>query len=94
MKAVLASVVLIAVNTFSISNTQAATGFNAEQLCKAGLALAVDKQPRGTKATSGKSNHEKTQRLWREERNLYISPIEIIAFVGEGNLKSKMIKPQ
>lgn len=56
MKAVLASVVLIAVNTFSISNVQAATGFNAEQLCKAGLALAIDKQPRGIKATSGKSN--------------------------------------
>ena len=56
MKAVLASVVLIAVNTFSISNAQAATGFNAEQLCKAGLALAIDKKPRGIKATSGKSN--------------------------------------
>ncbi|MCZ8485512.1 hypothetical protein O9993_06215 [Vibrio lentus] len=26
----------------------------AEQLCKAGLALAIDKQPRGIKVTSGK----------------------------------------
>ncbi|CDT62215.1 conserved hypothetical protein [Vibrio coralliirubri] len=56
MKAVLVSAVLIEINTFSISNVQAASGFNAEQPCKAGLDLAIDKQPRGIKVTSGKSN--------------------------------------
>ena len=55
-KFVLPSIALVALATFNASKVEAAQGFTAEQLCKAGLALAIDKKPRGIKATSGNAN--------------------------------------
>lgn len=51
-----ASIALAAVTTFNAPTAEAAKGFTAEQLCKAGLSLAIDKKPRGIKATSGQTN--------------------------------------
>ncbi len=49
------SVVTMTVATLGSGYAYATPAFNAEQLCKAGLALAIDKQPRGIKSagTSG-----------------------------------------
>ncbi|MCC8255110.1 hypothetical protein [Vibrio campbellii] len=49
------SIVTMTVATFGSGYANATPAFNAEQLCKAGLALAIDKQPRGIKSagTSG-----------------------------------------
>jgi hypothetical protein len=55
-KFVLPSIALVALAAFNASTAEAAQGFTAEQLCKAGLALAIDKKPRGIKATSGTTN--------------------------------------
>ena len=55
-KLAFASVALGFVAAFSTPAVQAAQGFTAEQLCKAGLALAIDKKPRGIKATSSQTN--------------------------------------
>ena len=51
-----ASIALAAITTFNAPTAEAAQGFTAEQLCKAGLALAIDKKPRGIKATSSQTN--------------------------------------
>ncbi|HHP0478341.1 TPA: hypothetical protein ACRZ2J_000083 [Vibrio campbellii] len=45
------SIVTMTVATFGSGYANATPAFNAEQLCKAGLALAIDKQPRGIKST-------------------------------------------
>ena len=49
------SIVTMIVATLGSGYAYATPAFNAEQLCKAGLALAIDKQPRGMKSagTSG-----------------------------------------
>ena len=49
------SIVTMTVATLGSGYAYAMPAFNAEQLCKAGLALAIDKQPRGIKSagTSG-----------------------------------------
>ncbi|WP_216606535.1 hypothetical protein [Vibrio sp. 99-70-13A1] len=56
MKTTLASLAFVAVSAFTTPQVEAAQGFTAEQLCKAGLALAIDKKPRGIKVTPGASN--------------------------------------
>lgn len=50
------SLILAAVIAASLSTPSLAAGLSNEQLCTAGLALALDKQPRGikTKSASGK----------------------------------------
>ncbi|AXB33044.1 hypothetical protein DSB67_16255 [Vibrio campbellii] len=49
------SIVTMTVATLGSGYAYATPAFNAEPLCKAGLALAIDKQPRGMKSagTSG-----------------------------------------
>ena len=49
-KFVLPSVALVVLAVFNAPTVEAAQGFTAEQLCKAGLALAIDKKPRGIKS--------------------------------------------
>lgn len=55
-KFMLPSVALVVLAVFNAPTVEAAQGFTAEQLCKAGLALAIDKKPRGIKVTSSASN--------------------------------------
>lgn len=43
------SIVTMTVAMLSSGYAYAASAFSADQLCKAGLALAIDKQPRGLK---------------------------------------------
>ena len=45
------SIVTMTVATLGSGYAYATPAFNEEQLCKAGLALAIDKQPRGIKST-------------------------------------------
>ena len=51
------SIVTMTTAMLSFGYAYAAPAFSADQLCKAGLALAIDKQPRGIKTagTSGQS---------------------------------------
>jgi len=55
-KFMLPSIALVILAVFNAPAVEATQGFTAEQLCKAGLALAIDKKPRGIKATSSVSN--------------------------------------
>ncbi|MBW3695588.1 hypothetical protein EK599_07760 [Vibrio sp. T187] len=41
-----------------VSFSATASSFTNEQLCKAGLSLAIEKQPRAIKATAGKTNQK------------------------------------
>ncbi len=56
MKMALVSLAFVAVSAFTTPQVEAAQGFTAEQLCKAGLSLAIDKKPRGIKVASGASS--------------------------------------